>query len=196
MIGCFANAQSTSEQNFKERCVSGEETHFSVKFIAPNTGGKQITVYGFRNSTDETVQAALEQAKYGHVGFSFNTGKKTYGFGPHAPGLSGAQLEEALKAGKSFRGKLTNDTAIFNSASDLGLNVQSFTYNVSRFTYYKARVGARLQSTLPFLPGRRYSLPRRSGGFNPGCWNCATYPQALGLLTPGPTGQLRDFLVR
>lgn len=98
--------------------------------VVPNRGGKQITVHAFKNSKNPLIKEAFEQAKYGHVGFSFNGGKKIYGFGPHAPSLNGKQLESALKAGKSFRGKLTNDTNIFKTADKLNLNVQTFTYNV------------------------------------------------------------------
>jgi hypothetical protein len=44
------------------------------------------------------------------------------------------------------------------------------------------------------LANTRYSFPRYTGGFEPNCYNCATYLLTLGIETPYPSGKLADYL--
>jgi RHS repeat-associated protein len=136
---------------------------------------KKVTNLSFKLTRNKEVIEALPQAKYGHFGFSFNNGKTIFGFGPENATALG------LKNRQIFPGRLTNDTAIFNDASRLGLNITKSEYVVSAIRFYSAQIQARVDSTLGSLAGKQYQLPPKQGTFPQGCYNCVSYPSSIGL---------------
>jgi hypothetical protein len=151
-----------------------------------------------RRAADYTqVTGELPQAAFGHVGFSFNSGKKIYGFGPATGEMSPAQAFTALRARQQFDGILTNDTAMFAKARTLGLNVVEQKYNVGLLRYWTARTQSRIQEQFGTPANAKYMLPPKPIGtpFPPNCYNCGTYPnQMLNLPTSSPTGHLSNDL--
>ena len=150
-----------------------------------------MTFHSFRSTKDEVARAAFPQAKFGHVGISFGKSKKIIGFGPRLkPG-------EKVAFGKSFKGKLTNDTAIFNGLEELGVSVNQHVVQLTRGQYYKARFRLAIDRGLSSLGllRKRYAFPRKvAPHFDADCFNCATYPVSLGFETPFPSGILSQYL--
>src|SRR2546421_8679244 len=62
----------------------------------------------------------------GHAGVSTDTGATISGFNPDAGGLPAWQVVQALQNGEAFPGIVTDDTAIFTTASRHGLAVEAF----------------------------------------------------------------------
>ncbi len=151
-----------------------------------------------RGANRNQIIGELPQATFGHVGFSFNSGKKIYGFGPVTGEMSPSQAYNALKARlQQFDGILTNDTAMFSKAKTLGLNVVEQKHNIGLLRYWTARTQARIQETFGTPANTKYMLPPKPAGtpFPSNCYNCGTYPnQVLKLPTSSPTGHLSNDL--
>ena len=157
-----------------------------------------IEIYGFRGAgttAEEFIE--IEALIYaGHVGISFDRGKTIYGFTPHAPDLSSAEIIETLKRKKSFPGQVLDDTAIFHRAQDLAeqgyrtqVYVQSIPVPNTDFNRIRKQVLGEVGGSP--LVGKRYAFPGPKG-----CYNCATWPASHGIPIPEPTGQLRDYIPR
>jgi hypothetical protein len=166
---------------------------YEAKYI-----GSRIEIYGFRG-TGRTAEEFIETEPLiyaGHVGISFDRGKTIYGFTPHAPGLSSAEIVETLKQKKSFPGQVLDDTAIFHRAQDLAeqgyrtqVYVQSIPVSEADFNRIRKQVLEEVGGSP--LVGKRYAFPGPKG-----CFNCATWPASHGIPIPEPTGQLRDYIPR
>jgi RHS repeat-associated protein len=140
------------------------------------------------------VIGELPQSALGHVGFSFNSGKKIYGFGPVVENMSASEAFSALRGRQQFDGVLTNDTAMFSMARKLGLGITEQKYNVGLLRYLTGRTQAKIQQKFGTPANTKYMLPPKPKGtpFPENCYNCATYPsEALGLPTSSPTGHLK-----
>jgi hypothetical protein len=148
---------------------------------------QSVTVLAYRRLADPALAATIPYGAAGHVGFSFDAGRTVWGFGPRA---AGGDVLAQLRAGGSFAGQVSDDTAVFAKASQLGATVQQFRYSVSSYRAGRAVLGVYLERLAPRLFGAQYSFPP----FANGCFNCATYPMRVGLPTPIPTGRLGDVL--
>jgi RHS repeat-associated protein len=150
-----------------------------------------------RAETYSQVTGELPQAAFGHVGFSFDSGKKIYGFGPVTGKMSPAQAYTAIRDRQQFDGILTNDTAMFDTAKTLRLNVIEQRFNVGLLRYWTARIQSRMQEQFGTPINTKYMLPPKPKGtpFPENCYNCGTYPnQVLKLPTSSPTGYLSNDL--
>jgi RHS repeat-associated protein len=147
-----------------------------------------------RGANRNQIIGELPQAAFGHVGFSFNSGKKIYGFGPVTGSMSPAQAYTALRARQQFDGILTNDTAMFAKARTLGLNVIEQKHNVGLLRYWTARTQARIQETFGTPANTKYMFPPKPAGtpFPANCYNCATYPGQMLNLPSSSTGYLSN----
>ncbi|HYG35951.1 MAG TPA: RHS repeat-associated core domain-containing protein, partial [Clostridia bacterium] len=147
---------------------------------------KTISIVEFPRTTDEFKIRQLPHAAYGHVGVSFDD-KRIFGFGPTGSGIT----REALLAREVFPGIVTDDTAIFQQAQTLELNVKTTSFTVSGLQFWKARTAVALDQGLGFLFQRNnYMFPPKSGGWPANTYNCATYPTSVGLPTTHPSGRL------
>jgi RHS repeat-associated protein len=163
-------------------------------------GGKTIDIVEFRRMIDGDIPADLPQAAYGHVGFSFNNGKKIYGFGPNIPkSMTAEEAHSLLMARKPFPGIVTNDTRMFQNAANYGLDVKKTTFNVSTTQYWKAKAGLTkdlfMQKVFGGISNKYYTFPpsrKTNLPWGENCYNCATYPQSLGLPTTHASGFLNE----
>jgi RHS repeat-associated protein len=149
-----------------------------------------------RGANRNQIIGELPQAAFGHVGFSFNSGKKIYGFGPSIGEMSPSQAYAALRARQQFDGVLTNDTAMFSQARALGLNVIEQKHNVGLLRYWTARTQSKIQETFGTPANTKYMFPLKPAGtpFPASCYNCATYPSQMLKLPSSSTGYLSNDL--
>jgi RHS repeat-associated protein len=151
---------------------------------------RNVNIVEFLRTRDLDAIEQLPQAAFGHVGISFGS-RKIFGFGPTGPGINARDL----LARKSYPGKVTTDTEIFDTAEMLGLAVNRTPFEVSLTRYWKARASLFVDKLGGRLSRKRYSFPpKRCSGFGWGknCYNCATYPTSIGLPTTHPTGYLSE----
>jgi hypothetical protein len=159
---------------------------------------KNFDVFSFKLSKNREILKQLPQARYGHVGISFDEGNKIYGFNPDVSEishLSPNDIHKALKSRQKFPGEVTDDTKeIFGKARDLGLDVERNSYEIGVSRYWKGRLKTKFDSVFSPLQNKKYMFPPKQGDFPPGCYNCATYPQSVGLPTPSRSGKLSEDL--
>ncbi len=175
-------------------------TQFAIPYAAAKLAAWEVNMSVFSRTDDMTVQKDFFLGRTGHLGFSFNRGKKILGFGPVTPKgfeddlMIQSGFMKRLIARETFAGKLTIDTAKFVEARALGLPYKEISYQVGFRQYWGARIGARLDRIKSILfgsiAGKSYRFPIRGQAFPEGIYNCVTYPTSLGLPTPASSGYI------
>jgi RHS repeat-associated protein len=168
------------------------------------TAEYQVSIFGLaRGKTRTQIIEELPQATFGHVGFSFNSGKKIYGFNPKIVGMTAESAKDSLIARQQFPGILTNDTAMFSKAKILGLNIIEQKHQVGLLRHTTAKIQSTMQEEFGMMPSQiKYMLPPKGSDANgnpiafPGnCYNCDTYPnRVLNLPNFSSSGRLNDNL--
>ena len=119
----------------------------------------------------------------GHTGVSTDSRKVVYAFNPDAGNLLVWQVMDRLKRGEAFPGIVRDDTAVFASAAQHGLAIQSFDVLVSdpSFQRFQAILGDEQQQSR-----FTYGFPDSNGDCN-----CTTWLERIGL--PLLTGRMNEF---
>jgi hypothetical protein len=156
----------------------------------------EIIVYAFRGERTDYFFGIDPRLRFGHVGLSFDGGKTILGFNPHKPaGVSMETFVQRLRAGAAFPGAVQDDTRVFILARKHGLQIETVKYQMSGRDYRQVKNLIESDISNSPLQDKFYSFPRMGvGGFNAGCYNCATYPLSLGMETPYPSGKLGDYI--
>lgn len=95
-------------------------------------------------------------------------------------------------------GKLQNDTAIFRRAHDLSqqgerTTVWVLSLQVSDAEYQAIKTAIEKWYTDETMTAQ-YNLPKRDGTFAPGEYNCATFPDVLGIDIPTENGRIAVYI--
>lgn len=156
----------------------------------------EVIVYAFRGERRDYFFLIDPRLRFGHVGLSFDGGKTIFGFNPHKPaGVSMEAFVRRLRAGESFPGAVRDDTQVFILAIEHGLRLETVKVQLSGREFRLAQKLLESDVSNSPLSDKLYSFPQMGvGGFALNCFNCATYPQSLGIQTPYPSGKLGDYM--
>ena len=157
------------------------------------SGYTTVVVYGFRGTQQlfERTDGQDLRLKYGHVGLSIDQGQKIYGFNPSfEEGISLKEIREILISGIPSRGKVTDDTVVFELARNNGAEVREHYYHLDENSFSKLTIQLFYDRDHSPLSDKQYSFP---SGFSTGSLNCATYLTTLDIKTPYPSGILKDY---
>lgn len=139
--------------------------------------------------------------KAGHVGVRFEGDPIIYGFHPSPKAEEEAGGEEELLnllfKNIAQEGTWQNDTAIFVQAHNLSkqgkrTEVWVLSQEVDEEEFHKI-----YQGSLSWYNGSkvsRYNLPKRDGTFAAGEYNCAVFPQVLGIKIPLEDGRVSEYI--
>jgi hypothetical protein len=197
----LTNKQSATSGVTVRRAIEAVLKGFShvttyLKSVIEINSDPEVEIYAFKGENRDYFFGIDPRLRFGHVGVSLDKGKTIYGFNPHKPPeMSMEEFIGQLREGKSFAGRLQNDTILFTQAGSSDLQVRVVTCHISGGLF--RRVKKLLKDDLKNSPMRdkRYSFPQRDLlTFEQGCFNCATYLTTLGLENPYPSGKLGDYL--
>jgi hypothetical protein len=153
---------------------------------------------GFRNPKYRPLPGLI---KAGHVGLQLENDPVIYGFHPSPAAETALGSEEALLtkliAGEAQEGTLQDDTLVFHQAHDLHQQGERTVVWVLILDVAEADFEAIQSSVRAWYNGSktsRYSLPLRDGSFQPGTYNCATFPKVLGMQLPSENGRLAVYI--
>jgi len=174
---------------------------------AAANGLRTVSLYGFRGAGDLSPEG-LNTAEHpylrtGHVGYSLNGGYDINGFGPDVPpDMSPSSTIESLKNGGSYAGKIDNDTKVFEmvakepeiARSGLPQEVIEQKIQVPRRTFEAIKSAQDRIGIDVATENARYSFPGKDGTFAEGTFNCATFPEELGIPVPESTGNMKSYM--
>lgn len=153
---------------------------------------------GFNNPSYKDEPALI---KAGHVGIQFEGDERIFGFhpSPQAESVAGGEekITDLLKDHIPQPGIVQIDTLIFERAFHLArqgerTEVLALTYELPDDTFEKA-----CQTLLQWYNIQKvfwYNFPPIEGSFKEDEYNCATFPQLLGLEIPSKDGVLHNYL--
>jgi Hemagglutinin repeat/RES domain len=179
----------------------------SIDDIFENTNNTDdwptINLYGFRGAgksvDDEGITHAYQYS--GHVGYSFDQGKTIWGFGPDYGDESLDQVIDNLKNHLSYPGRIDDDTKVFTTVQTGSLTVRGSDLPQ---VVYELKIPAPKDEYDLILAKHNESLSRGSMDDIRYQWptdpmpcnsyNCATFPEYLGIPVPEDTGILRRYI--
>jgi filamentous hemagglutinin len=173
-------------------------------FARLQSSPRTISIVGFRGAgrVDDLLAADAPHPYVvtGHVGYSFDSGKTIYGFGPSVPSnMSAHEAVQSLRAGASYFGRITNDTdsfeAVFANPAVARDGAKQVVYQldlqVSAAQFHAIRRSHAAFGLNRPIPSIQYGFPGQNQ-----CFNCASFPGFYGLPLPETTGNMRLFMQR
>lgn len=146
---------------------------------------------------DHPLHSESALIRAGHVALGNIIGDKLIGFSPTEQALQNAGSENALleqlKHYVAQEGKLQDDTAIFHRA-------QALAETGERCTVWQLNIdiSEEVLETIRqwYNKDKRalYNFPDENGQFETDEYNCATFPQRLGVTIPADTGYVKDYV--
>ena len=164
----------------------------------------KIYLLGFDGTTfrDKRYIEKHPLIRSGHVGLQFEDDPRIWGFSPSPAAEKAAGSIEALinqlKNHLRQPGIIQDDTLVFHEAHSMYRDgeplteVLILTYEVSAADFYRIK-----QTLLEWYNTKKefwYNFPTWEGTFNQDEYNCATFPQVLGLPLPSENGLLETYL--
>ena len=153
---------------------------------------------GFDDPKYEQERALI---KAGHVGFQLEGDPVIYGFhpSPEAANVAGGEekLVVLLKNHVAQPGYIQDDTKTFERAYTLHqrgerTEVLELVYEVSEAEFEE--IHRKLREWYNTKREFQYDFPQEGGGFPEGEYNCATFPQLLGIPIPSQSGLIFQFV--
>ena len=182
-----------------------------VPAVAANGDQPTISIIGVRgggSSYDaEGIQHPYQYT--GHVGYSFDSGKEIWGFGPATGDASMADVFATLKPkggepGGSYPGIITADQDAFaliasnpviaRGGGGVPQTVYELKIPVTQEQFDAIQAAHDLLVARGAMDDIRYQFPPKSGDWAPNMYNCATFPSCLGIPIPETTGQLSRYM--
>ncbi|MDK2127037.1 hypothetical protein, partial [Parachitinimonas caeni] len=187
----------------------GERFAVTAEYGAPQGAaseyGRSISIFGVRGGGESfNAEGVLHPYQYtGHVGYSFDSGKVIWGFGPSTGDAVEADIFTHLKSSGSYPGIITADQEAFRLIAENPLPArgssapqvvyeQKMFFSQEEFDVIRAR-HEQLVSRGP-MDDIRYQWPPKSGNWPPNFYNCATFPSCLGIPIPETTGKLQFYM--
>ena len=174
-----------------------------------------VQLLGFSGDQQNYDESAPHFRWTGHVGLRYrDTPQVLYGFTPNTPLLNDTKsLVNVLLDGQRFPGRVADDAKEFDDAtrSPYGqifvfwdVPKEKCLYEDCGFSVVRddaqrsAESAAKFYAFPPEAPRKYRQLSQSSCDENWGdsCFNCATYPQSVGLPIPDDTGMLPGYLIK
>lgn len=164
----------------------------------------KIFLVGFRGTGgfyNPKYKAEPALIKAGHIGIQFEDDARIFGFHPTLTAEDEAGGEDAivelLRSHVPQTGCVQDDTAIFERANVLfnqgeRTEVLALIYEVSEEAFQKIK-----QTLLEWYNIKKefqYNFPDEEGQFEENQYNCATFPELLGLTLPVKDGRLAFYI--